>query len=280
VIVRGRGARTVLAAALVLLASGCSVGSLRYVGMGIGDYTTTWTVGSCHRLDQPEEVDPVFPSDTSPAVPCDTPHESETYAVVPLTGAVAKQAHRPSPLWLERALTGACSWNAMTGYLGAKPLDALQDVGILQILPSEPEWERGVRQIRCDVLLGPRTSASVASASVPLHEILAGPAGDRFRVCRTGYQQVGCDQPHEAELINAWIKFTTAQLAKQTAKQQTHRIAAFCAPYFARYLGAPADRASHVVLAVTGKQVGQCWLTDAKGRAWSGSLRSGVKELP
>jgi hypothetical protein len=288
----GRTARALLLAALTVAvsaaASGCSVENLRYVGMGVGDYTTTWVTGSCHRLDQPEQTDPVFPSDTSPPVPCDTPHESETYAVLPLTGQVAEQPRRPSPLWLERALNGACGWNALTDYLGARPIDALRDVGILQILPSEPEWEHGVRLIRCDVLLGPRTSAGVASVSRPLRSILAGPGGDRFRVCRAAGQEVGCDRTHDAELINAWIKFTPAQLSAATTRQETRKVFAFCEGYVARYLGAPPTKGSNIVLSAglpqdppnPGKQVGQCWLADAKGRAWTGSLRSGVRELP
>ena len=287
-----RTARAVLLAAVAVAvsaaASGCSVESLRYVGMGVGDYTTTWVTGSCHRLDQLEETDPVFPSDTSPPVPCDTSHESETYAVIPLTGQVAEQPRRPSPLWLERALNGACSWSALTAYLGAGPLDALRDVGVLQILPSEPEWERGVRLIRCDVLLGPRTSAGVASVSRPLRSILAGPDGDRFRVCRAAGQEVGCDQPHDAELINAWIKFTPAQLAAGTTRQQARKVLTFCQGYVGQYLGASPSKGSNIVLSAglpqdppnPGKRVGQCWLADAKGRAWTGSLRSGVRELP
>jgi Septum formation len=283
----GAVSSVLLATVSCVLLSGCSVQGLRYVGMGVGDFTTTWTVGSCHRLDQPEEVDPVFPSDTSPPVPCDAPHESETYAVIPLTGPVAAQPRRPSPLWLERALTGACGWDAMTRYLGATPLDALRDVGILQILPSEPEWERGVRLIRCDVLLGPRTSADVASIDRPLRAILAGPAGDRFRVCRAAGQELGCDQPHDAELINAWIKLS-GRAARETAKQRTRAVLDFCHGYVARYLGAAPTARSNIVLAAglprnppdPGDQVGQCWLADAKGREWTGSLRSDVRALP
>ena len=288
----GRTTKALLFAAVTMAvsagASGCSVESLRYVGMGVGDYTTTWVTGSCHRLDQPEETDPVFPSDTSPPVPCDTPHESETYAVVPLTGQVAEQPRRPSPLWLERSLNGACAWSALTDYLGARPLDALRDVGVLQILPSEPEWEHGVRLIRCDVLLGPRTSEGVASVSRPLRSILAGPDGDRFRVCRDATQEIGCDQPHAAELINTWIKFTPTQLSAATARQETRKVLAFCQDYVAQYLGAAPSKGSNIILSAglpqdppnPGKQVGQCWLADAKGRAWTGSLRTGVRDLP
>ncbi|HET9172397.1 MAG TPA: septum formation family protein [Actinospica sp.] len=281
-----------MAAALVFAAaslcvSGCSIQNLGYVGMGVGDFTTTWTVGSCHRLDQPEEVDPVFPSDTSPAVPCYTPHESETYAVVPLTGPIAAYATRPSPLVLEHALSGACSWNAMSSFLGAQPIDALLNVGVLQILPSQPEWKRGVRQIRCDALIGPRSSESVASIDRSLHSILSEPAGDRFRVCRSDGQEVGCDQPHDAELMNVWTQFAPPRTAA-ALKVQKQKVLAFCRQNEARYLGAqPAAGANIAVQAglptyppTTGEETGQCWLADGKERPWTGSLRSGVKALP
>jgi len=282
--------RLLAAFALVLLTSGCSAAQLRNVGMGIGDFTTTWTIGSCHRLDQLEQTDPMFPSDTSPAVPCDSPHESETYAVVPITGAVAAQRERPSPLWLQQALKDACGWDAMVGYLGGQPVDALRNVGILQIAPSEPEWARGVRTVRCDVLIGPRDSAGVASVARPLHEILAASAGDRFRVCRVDGQETGCDQPHDAELINVWMKFHVGKPTKSTKAQQTATLLAFCRPSAVRYLGVPlAARPKVSIIPGLPQQapspnstvLGQCWLGDTShGRLWVGSLRSGVRRLP
>ena len=258
--------------------------------MGVGDFATTWTIGSCHRLDQLEETDPVYPSDTSPAVPCDTPHESETYAVVPITGQAAAYPRRPSPVWLEHTLAGACSWSAMEAYTGSRQLDALQNLSILQILPSEPEWERGVREIRCDVLIGPRSSAYIASVSASMREIFAEPAGDRFRVCRAYGQQIGCDQPHDAELINTWITFTNAELAHETAKQETAEILAACLPVADAYLGAPLTAWRGLVLtaelpdtpADARMKAGRCWLGDVyPGREWTGSLRtSTIRQLP
>ena len=281
------------ACAAVLLTSGCSVASWQEVGMGVGDFTTTWTIGSCHRLDQPQETDPMYPSDTSPAVPCDSSHESETYAVVPITGAVAAQPQRPSPLWLQQALTGACSWNAMLSYLGAQPIDALMNVSVLQIAPSEPEWERGVRTLRCDVLIGPRTSAGVNSVARPLRDILRVPAGDEFRVCGVYGQEVGCDQPHETELINAWMKFRAGTPSSRTTAAETAKVLAFCRPKAQAFLGGPVTSRPGVALyaglppqapAPGSTALGQCWLGDAhhgqSSALWTGSLRSGVRRLP
>ena len=264
-----------------LLTSGCSAGAWQNVGMGVGDFTTTWTIGSCHRLDQLEQTDPLYPSDTSPAVPCDSPHESETYSVVPITGRAAAYPDRPNPVWLEHTLAGACSWNAMAAYIGARQIDALQNLSVLQILPSEPEWERGARKIRCDALIGPRSSAYIASISAPLHRILAESAGDRFRVCRAYGQQVGCDQPHEGELINAWIPFSTAELTRDTTKQETAKIIAACGPKAVTFLGAPLTAWHGLVLSAelpdtaddAAMKAGRCWLADAhSGREWTGSL--------
>lgn len=275
---------------LVLLTSGCSVASWQEVGMGVGDFTTTWTIGSCHRLDQPQETDPMYPSDTSPAVPCDSSHESETYAVVPITAAVAAQPERPSPLWLQRALTGACGWNAMLGYLGAQPIDALMNVSVLQIVPSALEWRRGVRELRCDVLIGPRSSAGVTSVSRPLRDILRAPAGDEFRVCQVYGQEVGCDRPHDSELINAWMKFRAGKAASRTKATETAEVLGFCRPKAQAFLGGSLASRPGVALyaglppqALTpGAMVlGQCRLGDAHhGRLWTGSLRSGVRRLP
>ena len=271
------------AAALTLLTatSGCSTATWQTVGMGVGDYTTTWTVGSCHRLGQLEQTDPLYPSDTSPAVPCDSPHESETYAVVPITGRPAAYPQRPNPVWLEHTLAGACTWNAMSSYIGARQIDALQNLSVLQVLPSEPEWERGVRKIRCDVLIGPRSSANIASISAPLRGILAKPAGDQYRVCRAYGQQVGCNQPHDGELINAWIKFSNAELMHDTAKQQRAKILAACRTKAATYLGASPSAWGGLVLSAelpdtpgdAVMKAGRCWLADLhSGQEWTGSL--------
>ena len=284
--------RLLAACAALLLTSGCSASAAEWsnVGMGVGDFTTTWTIGSCHRLDQLEQTDPLYPSDTSPAVPCDTSHESETYAVVPITGRPAAYPERPNPVWLEHALAGACTWSRMSAYLGVRQIDALQNISILQVLPSEPEWESGVRKIRCDVLIGPRSSADIASTLQPLREILAGPSGDRFRVCRAYGQQVGCDQPHDGELINAWFKFSDAELKHDTKMQETAKIFAACRPKAAVYLGAPMSAWPGLVMSAelpdtpgdAVMKAGRCWLGDVRsGREWTGSLRTDkIRRLP
>lgn len=269
-----------LSIASTLVVSGCSLPPLDRVGMGVGDYATTWTVGSCHRLDQLVETDPMFASDTSPAVSCAGAHESETYADVPITGAVAESAHRPSPLWLESALSGACSWQKMAGYLGDQAPDITQDISVLQIIPSVPEWDAGVREVRCDALIGPRTTASVASISQSLRGIVGGPAAVRFRVCRLAYDRVPCNGLHNAELVYPYVPFTDAQLARDHAFK-LDRVLTACAAEVAAYVGAPLSRRPDLVLQPelpgdypdTDSRAGRCWVAPVSGFPVTGSVR-------
>ena len=257
-----------------------SVPDLEHVGMGVGSYTTTWKVGSCHRLDRLEETDPVYASDTSPAVPCTSPHQSETYADVPITGAVARQAERPSPLWLETALRGACDWGAMAGFLGDEPPDITHDIVVLQIVPSVPEWRAGVRRVRCDALIGPRTTESVATISRSLRGIVRTPAAARFRVCRLGFTQLACDGLHTAELVYPYVKFTDAELARGHAYKLA-KVRRACVGLVAAYLGAPLAGRADLALQPElpgdypnlDSRVGHCWVGSKNGLPTTGSVR-------
>lgn len=257
-----------------------SVPSLEYVGMGVGSYTTTWTVGSCHRLDQLVETDPVYASDTSPAVPCTSPHQSETFAVVPITGPVARQAERPSPLWLESALRGACDWGVMADYLGDEPPDITRDIVVLQIVPSVPEWQAGVRRVRCDALIGPRTTEAVATISRSLRGIVRTAAATRFRVCRLGDTETACDGLHTAELVNPYVKFTDAELKRDHAYLLA-KVRRACAGLVAAYLGGPLSSRPGFVLRPElpgdypnpDSRIGRCWIGPANGLPVTGSVR-------
>ena len=264
----------------VLCVSALSVPDLEHVGMGVGSYTTTWTVGSCHRLDQMVETDPVYASDTSPAVPCTSPHQSETYADVSITGPVARQAERPSPLWLESALGGACGWGAMADFLGDGPPDITRDIVVLQIVPSVPEWRAGVRRVRCDALIGPRTTDSVATISQSLRGIVRTPAATRFRVCRLGDTELSCDGLHTAELVYPYVKFTDAELKRDHAYKLA-KVRRTCVGLVAAYLGVPPDRRADLALQPElpgdypnpDSRVGHCWVGPKSGLPTTGSVR-------
>lgn len=257
-----------------------SAPDLQHIGMGVGTYTTTWTVGSCHRLDQLVETDPVYVSDTSPAVPCTSPHQSETFADVPITGPIARQAERPSPLWIESALRGACDWGKMADYLGDEPPDITRDIVVLQILPSAPEWRDGVRRIRCDALIGPRTTESVATISRSLRGIVRTAAAARFRVCRLGDTETTCDGLHTAELVYPYVKFTDAELKRDRAYALA-KVRRACAGLVAAYIGAPLSKRPDLVLQPelpgdypnTDSRVGHCWVAPARDVPVTGSVR-------
>lgn len=261
--------------------AGCSAEPLELAGLGVGPLRTTWDVGSCHRLEQLEETDPVFLSDTSPAVPCTEPHQSETFAVEPLTGPVAAAKERPSPEILQRALQGVCSWEAMGTWLGEQTPDIIRDISVLQYVPSVTEWKAGVRKIRCDALIGPRSTAGVAAISRSLAGIIRTPDAARFRVCRFGYVEVSCDQPHNAELAYPYIKFTDAALKANDRQAMLARIEKACAPIVAAYAGEPLAGLRGYTLDPElpaddmhpDSRVGHCWINAGSTRIVTGTVR-------
>lgn len=274
-----RYCRALVAALGVLSLSGCGSLNLEHVGMGVGSYKTTWTVGSCHRLDQFVETDPMYASDTSPPVPCGEPHQSETYADVAITGAVARQAERPSPLWLESSLRGACSAARMADFLGAEPPDITRDIIVLQIIPSVSEWRAGVRRVRCDALIGPRTMETLATISQSLRDIVRSPAA-RFRQCRLGYTEVPCDGLHTAELVYPAVKFSAVELTRD-GNYLLGKVKNVCRQEAAAYVGAPLDRRPDLILEPElpgdyphrDSTTGYCWVAQTNGRPVTGSVR-------
>lgn len=248
--------------------------------MGVGSYTTTWTVGSCHRLDQLSETDPVYNSDTSPAVSCGTSHESETFAVLPIGGAVAKVAQRPSPEVLDAALNGVCSSELLATFLGQESIDALDNVSVVQFVPSVPEWRAGVRKVRCDALVGPRTTQAVAAVTRSLRGILTTAAGARFRTCRLGDVEVPCDGLHSAELVDPAVPFNGAELARGQAYEMS-KVLDVCNAAVAAYVGVPLAERPDLKLYPqlpgeppdAGSTVGECWVGSASGLSTAGSVR-------
>ena len=268
------------AAAAALAVAGFASQGLENVGMGVGSFTTVWTAGSCHRLDQLVETDPMFASDTSPAVPCTSAHQSETYVTEPITGAVAAQAERPSPQWLQSAVRGACGQHGLGAFFGEQPPDVVRDISVLRIVPSVTEWRAGVRRVRCDALIGPRDTQSIATISTSLKGI-EQTAADRFRVCRLGFDEVSCSALHQAELVNPAIRFTNAELKRDHAYQLA-KVRSQCQAEVAAYLGASLSSRTDIVLKPelpgdyphTDSRVGHCWIGPADpGRTITGSLR-------
>lgn len=260
-----------LTTACSVLLAGCSTDAIELAGLGAGPLTTTWDVGSCHRLDQLEETDPVFLSDTSPAVPCTAPHESETFAVLPLTGPAAAAKERPSPEILQRDLQGVCSWAAMGDWLGEQKPDIIRDISVQQYVPSVTEWRAGVREVRCDALIGPRDTLHIASISRSLKGIVATSAGARFRVCRFGFVEVTCDRLHEDELAYPYIPFTDAELKANDRKAMLAKVDKACGPIVTAYLGEPVAKLHGYTFTpqlpadqiAPDSRVGHCWISTA-----------------
>lgn len=249
--------------------AGCSTDAIELAGLGAGPLRTAWDVGSCHRLDQLQQTDVVVMSDTSPAVPCDGPHQSETFAALPLTGAAAAGKERPSPETLQRELRGVCSAAAMGEWLGEQAPDAIRDITVQQWLPSVTEWRAGVREIRCDALVGPRDSLRVGTISRSLRGIVLSPDAARFRICQMGYVEVTCEKPHQSELAYPVVPFTAAELAADDRKAMLAKLGKACPGIVKAYLGEPVAKLSGYALdpeppgstVHPDSRVGRCWIS-------------------
>jgi hypothetical protein len=248
--------------------AGCSTDAIELAGLGAGPLRTTWDVGSCHRLDQLEQTGAVVMADTSPAVPCTEPHQSETFAVLPLTGAAAAPKERPSPEILQRELRGVCGAAVMGEWLGEQAPDAIRDISVQQWLPSVAEWRAGVREIRCDALIGPRDTLRVATISRSLRGIVGTPDSARFRVCQMGYIELTCEKPHQSELAYPLVQFTAAELAANDRKAELAKVDKACQGIVKTYLGEPIAKLSGYALdpeppgstVHPDSQVGRCWI--------------------
>jgi hypothetical protein len=137
-----------------------------------------------------------------------------------------------------------------------------------------------VREVRCDALIGPRTTASVASISQSLHGIIGGLGAVRFRVCRLGYDEVPCSGLHNAELVYPYVPFSDAQLAGDHASKLA-RVLSACKADVAAYIGAPLSRRPDLILQPelpgdypdTDSRAGKCWVAPASELPVTGSVR-------
>lgn len=151
--------------------------------------------GTCHLDQDPFEFATL--SDTSPAVPCDQPHQTETAFQLQVGGPLARRATRPNPELLEAAYSAACNdYGRIRSFLGARSPDVYWGVEIIARFPTLEEWANGVRTLDCAVYNNTPTGPSLTE---DLAGILTRRDSAAFRLCRLGSALVTCNRPHDAE---------------------------------------------------------------------------------
>lgn len=271
--------RTWAAAALVMTTSvaGCaSPGPLD------GSVPTAFMrSGSCHRLSEPAEL--YTPSDVAPPVPCASPHQSETLALVKLPDTVARLPERP-----ERApvvAAGACvahDYRHLREYLGADDLDRQWGVDVWLKVPTRQEWSQGLRVGRCDVVLGHAARGALPTISHRLRGALRRVDSALIRHCRDELDEVTCDRPHTAEEVGGWTGligtgYPGARAVARALHDQCWRNAQ-------QYTGGAfdGDSARATVDPLTrddwlaGRRTSACWITMRGEKTVRGTLRAGL----
>lgn len=233
-------------------------------------------IGTCHRnltLDDFYSI-----SDVAPPVPCNSPHQSETYYVGTVTGALEAAKQRPSIELLFHAAGGLCPYQPVLRHLGARPRDTYGNLNPMARFPTKKEWASGVRVVRCDLVPADRKADEPPRLDIPLRDIMATSASARFRVCRNGSRQLPCSQPHQAESVN--LSYTLP--AQPNYSDTPGRLpVSRCRPYVEEFLGTSLrTRPDLVVLpevTLAGTAGGviptvSCWVGSKAGGKLTGTL--------
>ncbi|WP_369052042.1 septum formation family protein [Kineococcus terrestris] len=228
--------------------------------------TTAVVVGTCKDKTTAEEV--VGVSDSSPAVPCTSPHTVETYALGALADEVARLGpQRPAPEVLLNAPGETCPLAPLRPYLGAGELDSQWGLGVFAKFPTRAEWEDGVRTVLCDLVVE-APPGTVPRIDVPLRDVMRYTDSARVRLCRSGERLHTCDQPHDAERAGDVPAGPPAPERTAACEQRGHE-----------YTGTPPAEPG----AATGWRAdvvvrdgqAQCWLAAVDGPV-TGTLRTGL----
>jgi hypothetical protein len=109
-----------------------------------------------------------------------------------------------------QALHGACSYEAVSTYLGDDAGEHELYGRYAPYLPTPAEWAAGARWVQCDVIYG---LASTPTAPGVMAGALHGPQAAAYLQCYRGtpqmYEVTACSQPHDAQVIPGPIQLPT-----------------------------------------------------------------------
>jgi hypothetical protein len=227
--------RPVAAATVMLALAGCSV----LDGLDARSAAPTTTVvpvgserpvvGRCWSV--PADADRA--DDRRPFTPlpsCDEPHAAETWRVEDLPGRWADTPAPPVPgsaEWpaFDRDRRDACSDPRLNEFLNRPsaeqtPMGARRAPEILtgtSARPTDDQWARGARWVRCDVGLPFPGAAGLLHYSVADMYGAGGgggrvPASNLHPLCLgSSYEPSACDQPHAFEVVSGYSGGTAAR---------------------------------------------------------------------
>jgi len=205
--------------------------------------------GTCHNHHDYFENE-LASAELTPAVPCTSPHTSETLWTRPLTGILARQPDRPTPEMLSGLYKDVCQDPArLSRYVGQNSTGFLFNLYVNARYPSAPEWRSGVRTVRCVALMSYPGPARVRW-QFPLRGSWARSASAAIRLCANGATAyLPCSQPHVEEVLLPVSPFPATQRAFPDPRISIRRGHAPCARAALDLLGTKSLPAGlHVVV--------------------------------
>ncbi|MBO3752771.1 septum formation family protein [Streptosporangiaceae bacterium NEAU-GS5] len=272
-----RAAQGLLACALLGMTGACGSGEAGTAAK-VAQISPDMKVGSCHRMERPEEL--YNGSDVAPAVACTQPHQTETYMLTKFTGSLAAARERPSPEQLGAAIGKACDYALIRPYLGAGPRDGQWGIGVWGKFPTRAAWAAGDRTLRCDLLVPTLTDTRGPEISVPLRGIMAREDSALVRRCRFKGTDTICARPHDAEWLEPPIWLGWKAYPGDAAAQR--RAARLCTAQARTFVRGPLGDLKATFDPITRQTWDQgdrqlaCWLGRADGAATQGTLRGGL----
>ena len=229
------------AAALTLLATGCSGGGQTAEPRDSSDSLETPKLGACRMLN-PEDI--AKPDNSSAVIDCSEDHTAETFAVGTFPKALGKGADIDDPD-LGSFVYDTCSKRFQTFLGGDESLVMRSLLTWAWFRPSEKAWKKGARWYRCDVVAGTEASEDLRSLPDTAKGVLLGRGSDEWLSCAkgktvAGSEKVPCSEPHD------WRAVTTIKVGREDDPYPGDRLVEvrtrdFCSDSVGAWMNYPVD---------------------------------------
>jgi hypothetical protein len=238
--------------------------------------------GTCHLAEDPNELIAI-PSDSSPAVPCTQPHQTEVMWRTTVTGPVAASKVRPNGELLNHTFDHLCfDYNRERAYMGAGPSDVTYGIESWSRFPTAADWAKGDRTLVCQGS-AETTEPGGPTIDFPIAGVMKTPQSAIFRLCRSAEGDVTCNLPHTAEETSPSVNLT-GEAWPGTATEAQMAVTA-CTEVVDFYLErAIADRPDLEIAPDpitqaqwdSGDRSTSCWIDNANDLPSTGTVRGGL----
>jgi hypothetical protein len=238
--------------------------------------------GTCHLAEDPNELIAI-PSDSSPAVPCSQPHQTEVMWVTKVSGPVAASKVRPNGELLNHTFAGLCfNYTRERAYMGAGRSDVTYGIESWSRFPTAAAWAKGDRTLVCQGSAG-TTEPGGPTIDFPIADVMRTRHSATFRLCRSAAGYVTCNLPHTAEEASPDVNLTGGPWPGIAGEEQM--AVAACTEIVDFYIKRAITARPDLEIAPdpisetqwnNGERTVSCWVANANDLPTTGSVRGGL----